>query len=98
MPYLKPNFERARAMTNHEILTAVAAGKITPADAAGMLRTGPAQPLRCKVSAKKAVSVYGLQRMPVTLYAEQWERLVGFAPQLVEFIKANSDKLSRKAG
>jgi len=36
--------------------------------------------------------------MPVTLYAEQWERLMAFAPQMVEFIKANSAALSRKAG
>jgi hypothetical protein len=52
--------------------------------------------LRCKVSAKKAVSVYGLQRMPVTLYAEQWERLLGFGEELKAFIAAQNGSLSRK--
>jgi hypothetical protein len=85
-------------MTNHEILTAVAAGKLSPADAAKMISTGPVQPLRCKVSEKQAVSVYGLNRQwPVTLYVEQWERLLAFAPQIQEFCKANDGKLSRKA-
>jgi hypothetical protein len=35
--------------------------------------------LYCKVSEKGAISVYGLQRMPVTLYVEQWDRLLNFA-------------------
>lgn len=52
--------------------------------------------LVCKVSPKRALSVYGLQRMPVTLYAEQWERLIGFAPHITSFIAENNGKLSRK--
>ena len=35
--------------------------------------------LYCKVSEKGALSVYGLQRMPVTLYVEQWNRLLDFS-------------------
>jgi hypothetical protein len=84
-------------MTNHEVLTAVAAGKLSVEDAARMIRVAPSQPLRCKVSEKQAVSIYGLQRMPVTLYVEQWERLIAFVPQLQEFCTANASKLSRKA-
>jgi hypothetical protein len=57
----------------------------------------PAAKLYCKVSEKGALSVYGLQRMPVTLYAEQWDRLAKFMPELLEFRKANADKLSTKA-
>ena len=53
------------------------------------------RPLMCKVSEKGAVSVYGLQRMPVTLYAAQWERLAPFIPTLLAFIKAHPE-LSRK--
>jgi hypothetical protein len=52
--------------------------------------------LYCKVSEKGAISVYGLQRMPVTLYVEQWERLLGYADELKSFMKANNDKLKRK--
>jgi len=49
------------------------------------------------VSEKGAVSVYGLQRMPVTLYAEQWERLLAFAEDVKKFI-AGHPALSRKRG
>lgn len=51
----------------------------------------------CKVSEKGAVSVYGLSRFPVTLYKSQFERLIGFIPEVVAFIKANEGKLSVKA-
>lgn len=54
--------------------------------------------ISCKVSEKGALSLYGLGRFPVTLYAGQWERLL--APETVaqvrEFIAANGDKLARK--
>lgn len=46
-----------------------------------------------KVSEKGAVSVYGLGRFPVTLYKEQWERLLGSADQLKAFIADNAEKL-----
>lgn len=50
-----------------------------------------------KVSDKGAVSVYGLNaRFPVTLYLQQWERLLNDVPTLVAFIQANRDKLSVK--
>jgi hypothetical protein len=49
-----------------------------------------------KVSAKGALSLYGLQRLPVTLYVEQWERLLGFADELKEFLKAHDSELKRK--
>jgi len=52
--------------------------------------------ITCKVSEKGAVSVYGLQRMPVTLYAEQWTRLKAFMPTLEAFIEANDSKLAKK--
>ena len=55
-----------------------------------------------KVSQKGAVSVYGLQRMPVTLYRGQWERLLGMADEIKEFIKLHESELavepSRKNG
>ncbi len=54
--------------------------------------------ITCKVSEKGAVSVYGFQRFPVTLYAEQWERLLSEGtPVISAFIKANRPKLMTKA-
>jgi hypothetical protein len=52
--------------------------------------------IRFKVSEKGGVSVYGLQRMPVTLYGSQWERLLDKAADLQAFLKANASKLSVK--
>ena len=49
-----------------------------------------------KVSAKGAVSVYGLGRFPVTLYKEQWLRLLDMADDIRGFIKENEATLKRK--
>lgn len=49
-----------------------------------------------KVSEKGAVSVYGMGRWPVTLYKEQWARLLGASDALQDFIKANDGKLKTK--
>lgn len=86
-------------MTKEEILAQVAAGVLTVDQASKMLADAE-QPKRgalyCKVSEKGAVSVYGLQRMPVTLYVEQWGRLLDFGDDLRQFLKDNDAKLKRK--
>ena len=53
---------------------------------------------RLKVSQKGAISVYGLQRMPVTLYAGQWERIIELVNSGVfaDFIAQNESTLTRK--
>ena len=53
---------------------------------------------RLKVSQKGAISVYGLQRMPVTLYAGQWERIIELVESGVfsSFIAQNESTLTRK--
>jgi hypothetical protein len=51
-----------------------------------------------KVSDKGGVSVYGLGRFPVTLYYEQWIRLLDKAQELREFLEANKEKLKLKEG
>lgn len=53
---------------------------------------------RLKVSTKGAISVYGLQRMPVTLYAGQWERIIELVESGVfaDFIAQNEATLTRK--
>ena len=54
--------------------------------------------VRMKVSTKGGISIYGLQRMPVTLYAEQWERIIDMCKSgdLGTFIHDNEALLTRK--
>jgi hypothetical protein len=49
-----------------------------------------------KVSEKGGVSIYGLGRFPVTLYKEQWARLLDMADDIRGFIRENDDKLKAK--
>ena len=50
-----------------------------------------------KVSEKGALSVYGLGRFPVTLYKEQWKKLLGAADEIRTFLEKN-DKLLKSRG
>ena len=52
--------------------------------------------LEFRVSEKGGVSVYGLGRFPVTLYYEQWMRLLGAVDELRGFIEENKSKLKTK--
>ncbi|MHB1813548.1 MAG: hypothetical protein ACYCUE_01740 [Steroidobacteraceae bacterium] len=52
--------------------------------------------LAMKVSEKGALSVYGMGRFPVTLYKEQWLRLLAAAEDIKAFIEANLDNLKTK--
>jgi hypothetical protein len=49
-----------------------------------------------KVSEKGALSVYGMGRFPVTLYKEQWLRLLAMADEIRSFIEAHQDSLKSK--
>jgi hypothetical protein len=49
-----------------------------------------------KVSEKGAVSVYGLGRFPVTLYKEQWAKLLAMAEDIKVFIKTHDAELKTK--
>jgi len=60
------------------------------------LKAKKVSPLSCKVSQKGAVSVYGLQRFPVTLYAQQFERLLGHGNAIRQFIADNAGQLTTK--
>jgi hypothetical protein len=53
--------------------------------------------LEFKVGEKGGVSVYGLGRFPVTLYYEQWLRLLGAAGELQLFLEENKGKLKLKS-
>jgi hypothetical protein len=52
--------------------------------------------LSFRVSEKGAVSVYGLGRFPVTLYQEQWDKLLAQVDDLRSFIEANRASLKKK--
>jgi hypothetical protein len=60
------------------------------------LRVGSASGVRLKVSEKGAVSAYGLGRFPVTLYKEQWLKLLDMSNDIRAFIAANEAQLKAK--
>lgn len=49
-----------------------------------------------KVSPKGAVSLYGMGRFPVTLYASQWDSLLAKAEEIRSFIAANQSALAKR--
>ena len=60
------------------------------------LKNRTARGVSLKVSEKGGVSVYGLGRFPVTLYKEQWTRLLDMADEIRAFIKDNETRLKAK--
>jgi hypothetical protein len=61
------------------------------------LKNRSARGVSLKVSEKGGVSVYGLGRFPVTLYKEQWTRLLDMADDIRTFIRENEGKLKAKS-
>jgi hypothetical protein len=61
-----------------------------------VLKKGAATGISMKVSEKGALSIYGMGRFPVTLYKEQWLKLMDMSDQIRGFIAANDDKLKTK--
>ena len=60
------------------------------------LKTPTRGQISFKVSEKGGVSVYGLGRFPVTLYKEQWEKLLATSEQIKSFIQQNDHLLKKK--
>jgi hypothetical protein len=60
------------------------------------LKARTSKGISLKVSEKGAVSVYGMGRFPVTLYKEQWTRLLDMGEDIRTFINDNMDKLKAK--
>jgi hypothetical protein len=60
------------------------------------LKSQRGRPASLKVSEKGGVSVYGLGRFPVTLYKEQWTKLLGMADEIRAFIKEHDAELKAK--
>jgi hypothetical protein len=57
------------------------------------LKAKLSRPTTIKVSEKGAVSVYGLGRFPVTLYKEQWVKLLSMTDDIKKFIAENESRL-----
>ena len=60
------------------------------------LKKGTSSGVRMKVSEKGALSIYGLGRFPVTLYKEQWLKLLDMSDEIRAFIAANEGQLKAK--
>jgi hypothetical protein len=60
------------------------------------LKTSTSSDVRMKVSEKGGVSVYGMGRFPVTLYKEQWLKLLDMSDEIRAFIAANDTQLKTK--
>jgi hypothetical protein len=60
------------------------------------LKKGASTGIRLKVSEKGAVSIYGMGRFPVTLYKEQWLKLLDMSDDIRAFIAANEAQLKAK--
>jgi hypothetical protein len=60
------------------------------------LKKGASSGVRMKVSEKGAVSIYGMGRFPVTLYKEQWLKLLDMSAEIRAFIADNEAQLKRK--
>jgi hypothetical protein len=71
---------------NGKVLPDVAQLQAQIADLQAKLAGRTISKLAIKIANKGGVSVYGLQRFPITLYREQWERLFGVLDQLREVV------------
>ena len=60
------------------------------------LKKGAATGVTMKVSEKGALSIYGMGRFPVTLYKEQWLKLLAMSDDIRAFIVANEGQLKKK--
>ena len=60
------------------------------------LKKGAATGITMKVSEKGALSIYGMGRFPVTLYKEQWLKLLDLSDDIRTFIAANEGQLKTK--
>ena len=60
------------------------------------LRKGAAKGVSMKVSEKGGLSVYGLGRFPITLYKEQWTKLLDMSDEIREFVRSHDAELKTK--
>jgi hypothetical protein len=92
MPGISPSDPTGGAMSDEDMKAELE--RLRSENAA--LKKGPSSNVRMKVSEKGAVSVYGMGRFPVTLYKEQWLKLLGLSDDIRAFIAANEAQLKAK--
>jgi hypothetical protein len=61
------------------------------------LKKGAAKGISMKVSEKGGLSIYGLGRFPITLYKEQWTKLLDLSEDIRSFLEAHDAELKTKA-
>lgn len=89
-------------MTEEEALRKVQQGEMTIEEAKEVLAKLQAEKIKatgileCRVAQSGGISVYGLGKFPVTLYVEQWERLLAFAEEIRRFAKEHDSELKKK--
>jgi hypothetical protein len=81
---------------NNELLAQIEALKAENANLKSKATNTKAKGKSMRVSAKGAVSVYGMGRFPVTLYATQWEQLFNMVEDIKGFIKDNESLLAKR--
>jgi len=88
----------AKVMSGAELLAELDALRADKARLEAALASKPAGgKLTLRVSAKGAVSLYGMGRFPVTLYQGQWHRVMEATEEIKAFIQAHSAELATKA-
>ena len=93
IPFLLPGVLSVKLMASEEELRA----EIERLRAENESLKKPARgQISLRVSEKGGLSVYGLGRFPVTLYREQWEKLLGIADEIRNFIRENDHLLKKK--
>lgn len=90
-------------LTNDQILQKVAAGELSAEEAGKLLKNKEKTKIYYKVSPKGAVSIYGMRRMPITLYITEIEQIldlvcgkVMYSDEFEDFVAKAGDRLSRK--
>lgn len=83
----------SKPLSREEVVTLIADGTLTIEEgmaALAELDSANEGKLTCKTSYKGSLSIYGLQRQPVTLYPPQWERILAHADEIRAHIKADA--------
>jgi hypothetical protein len=84
-------------MTQAEMIAEIERLKTANAELTARVQAGRKQStISLKVSEKGGISAYGLGRFPVTLYQEQWTRLLEKSEDIKAFMAANADRLTTK--
>ena len=85
-----------------KLLLEISAGNVSIDDGMKQLRTIQSNQhlnnntINIKFGKKQNISIYGLQRFPITLYAPQWIKICQLAPDLLKFIIDNENELDWK--